>query len=249
MLTFYREQKVSPVRQNIADLKRHFERRRSLFIHLGISPLTFRDRSVVEVGPGSGQNALFTASLWPAKYTLVEGNPTGVRDIKDLFKKHAELADAIEIYPMHLAKYLRESGRRHDVVWCENVLGGAAEPAKMLRQLASLVNDGGVLVVTALDEVSTLAESVRRLLAYAVLGGAPRSRDARDAAKQLEPLLTPHLRTLKGMSRLHHDWIVDNICLPLSGGYNILSISDMIKTLGSSFAFHSSSPRFAQDWA
>ncbi len=249
MLTFYRDQKVSPVRQNIDDMRKHYERRRSLFRHLGLSPLAFNKRSIVEVGPCSGHNSIYTASLLPARYCLVEGNQTGVDDIEALFKRHPEYEGVVKIYPVKFATYLSETTERHDVVWCENVLGGAALPKEMLRQLASLVNIGGVLVVTALDEVSTLAESIRRVLAYAVLGGRPAAVDVESAAKMLEPILVPHLQTLTGMSRVHHDWIIDNICLPLSGGYNILSIPDMLETIGENFTFHSSSPRFVQDWA
>jgi hypothetical protein len=249
MLTFYRDQKTSPVRQNIDDLKKHFERRQSLFWHLGLFPLAFNNRSIIEVGPGGGHNSLYTASLLPTRYSMVEGNPTGVNDIEENFKNYPDYAGLINIYPVELAMYLSQTPERHDVVWCENVLGGATFPKEMLMQLASLVNNGGLLVVTALDEVSTLAESIRRVLAYAVLGGSPAPENVMAAAKVLEPILIPHLKTLKGMSRFYHDWIIDNICLPLSGGYNILSIPDMIETIGDNFTFHSSSPRFTRDWS
>mgnify|MGYP006176012067 CR=1 FL=1 len=48
-------------------------RRDSLYRVLGLPPSFVRGRSVIEFGPGSGHNALFTASLAPARYVLVDG--------------------------------------------------------------------------------------------------------------------------------------------------------------------------------
>ena len=74
-VSFYAENRISPVAQDLSDLRRHFQRRESLFRSLGILPLLVQGASVIEFGPGSGHNALYTASLKPATYTLVEGNP------------------------------------------------------------------------------------------------------------------------------------------------------------------------------
>ena len=79
-LSFYRAHGVSPVRQDISDLRRHFARRESLYLQLGVVPRLVGGRSVVEVGPGGGYNALYTASLAPERFLLIEGNHTGIRE-------------------------------------------------------------------------------------------------------------------------------------------------------------------------
>jgi len=82
-LTFYQEHNISPVSQDISDTKKHFYRRDSLFRLLGIPPLLVNGLSVIEFGPGSGHNAVFTASLSPSKYVLVDGNTLGLTQTKE----------------------------------------------------------------------------------------------------------------------------------------------------------------------
>jgi hypothetical protein len=85
---FYRENAISPVGQDIADLRRHFERRDSLYRTMGIPSLLLRDRDVLEFGPGSGHNALHTATLGLRSYTLVDGNAVGLAEARRLFAAH-----------------------------------------------------------------------------------------------------------------------------------------------------------------
>jgi len=82
-VTFYSDHKVSPVAQDITDLEKHFQRRDSLFRSLGIPPFLVNGLSVIEFGPGSGHNAVFTASLSPSKYVLVDGNTLGLTQTKE----------------------------------------------------------------------------------------------------------------------------------------------------------------------
>ena len=72
MLSFYRDNAVAPVRQEITDLAAHFARRRVLYQQLGLGAGAFAGRRVLEVGPGTGQNALFLAAQRPAQLVLVE---------------------------------------------------------------------------------------------------------------------------------------------------------------------------------
>src|SRR6185295_17754749 len=81
---FYRANRISPVAQDIADRQRHFDRREALYRHLGLVPGQIAGRHVLEFGPGSGHNALHTLSLDPARYVLVDGNPTGLERCRAL---------------------------------------------------------------------------------------------------------------------------------------------------------------------
>jgi ubiquinone/menaquinone biosynthesis C-methylase UbiE len=90
-LAFYKAHGISPVRQDISDWERHRQRRSALYRQLGILPSYLRGRSVLEVGPGSGHNALHTAGLEPSRFVLVEGNPTGIGHIRALVAEHREV--------------------------------------------------------------------------------------------------------------------------------------------------------------
>ena len=60
---FYQSNHISPVSQDISDLNQHFQRRESLFRSFGILPALAKSGKVFEFEPGSGQNALYMASL------------------------------------------------------------------------------------------------------------------------------------------------------------------------------------------
>src|SRR5438045_7944899 len=68
LLDFYRRHGISPVRQDIRNLDVHFARRAALYRHLGLLPTFLLGRTILEIGPGSGFNSVYTASLGPSRY-------------------------------------------------------------------------------------------------------------------------------------------------------------------------------------
>lgn len=75
---FYIKNEVLPESQDISELEMHFQRRAALYSHIGIPPLFLQGRSVLEIGPGNGENSLFTLSCKPDKYVLIEPNSSGL---------------------------------------------------------------------------------------------------------------------------------------------------------------------------
>jgi SAM-dependent methyltransferase len=244
LLDFYRRHQISPVRQDIRDLAAHFGRRAALYRHLGILPAFVRGRTVVEIGPGSGFNSIYTASLGPARYVLVEPNPRGVDDIRRLFSAHAGLASSVEIVAAAADEFA--DAERFDFVFCEGMLAlaGVPDPVRLLRTVAGNTAPGGVLVVTCIDAVSQLAEVLRRFLAQCLIDPA----DGLDQqVARLLPVFSPHLATLSGMTRRYDDWIVDNLLNPATIG-PLLSAADAVAALAGEFDVFGASPRFLTDW-
>lgn len=236
---FYAGNGISPVNQDISDLGRHFRRRDSLYRYLGLPPSFVRGRSVVEFGPGSGHNALFTASLDPARYVLVDGNPKGLSDSRRLLREHG-LDGPCEIVEAMFEDY--DAGERFDLVLAEGFLSFQREPEKLLATVARFARPGGLLVLTTMSPLSYLAEVARRLLRDALI--------APDAAPEaqlalLRPLLGPHLAHLPGRSRPVDDWLLDNVVQPIYG--ELLSIPRAIAALEADFDLHGASPRFFTD--
>src|SRR5205809_422357 len=244
LLDFYRRHQISPVRQNIQDLRAHFGRRAALYRHLGLLPGFLRGRTVLEIGPGSGFNSIYTASLEPSRYVLVEPNPRGVGDIRQLFSNYPDLAGRIELVSASADEF--DPSEPFEFVFCEGMLAlaGVPDPARLLRTVARNTAPGGVLVITCIDAVSQLSEVLRRFVAQWLIDPAD---DLDDQAKQLLPVFSPHLSTLTGMSRRHDDWIVDNLLNPASIG-PLLSIADAVATLHGEFDVFGGSPRFLTDW-
>ena len=84
-LEYYIKEGISPVHQDISNLSKHFQIRSSLYRLLGLIPSFFTGKDIIEVGPGSGHNSIYTATLLPRTYELVEPNPLALKDISKIF--------------------------------------------------------------------------------------------------------------------------------------------------------------------
>lgn len=236
---FYAGNGISPVAQDIRDLARHFRRRDSLYRYLGLPPAFVRGRSVIEFGPGSGHNALFTASLRPARYVLVDANPKGLEDTRRLLRRHA-LDGPCEVVQSLFEDF--HSDERFDLVLAEGLLSFQREPEKLLATVARFVRPGGLLFITTMSPLSYLAEIARRLMRDALI--APDAAPA-DQLAVLRPLLAAHYAALPGASRPLDDWILDNVVQPIYG--DLLTIPRAIAALAAGFDLHGVSPRLVVD--
>jgi len=238
MLDFYREHAVAPVKQDITDLQAHFQRRAFLYRQLGLWPMAIEGKHVLEVGPGTGENARYTFSLQPETYTLLEPNAKAREDLEAAFGKYSEVeikADTIETY----------AGSGFDVVLCEGLLGLAGRDARgLLDALGEKVRVGGILVITCIDPISQCADVLRRALAQQYI---KKGASLQENVEILKPIFAPHLATLKGMTRSVEDWIVDNILNPASIGPTF-SIPDALTHVEGRFEVVGCSPRFLMDW-
>ena len=241
-LDFYTSQKISPVRQDVSDIRAHFERRGALYRMLGVLPATIRGSRVLEVGPGSGHNAIFTGSMKPSRYLLVEGNETGINHMQKLFSDHSEYTDGIEI--VHSALEDWDTDEEFDVVLCEGLMSGVANPEEILQKLSRVTAQGGVLVTTCVDHISHFPETIRRAFAQSVISDGD-SLDHKVA--KILPMMIPHLETLDGMSRRADDWVIDNLIHPGSI-IPLVNIPETIVTLAKECDFLSASPNFFVDW-
>lgn len=222
----------------------HFNRRAALYRHLGILPRYLAGRTALEVGPGSGFNSLYTASLNPARYVLVEPNPQGVIEIRQLFERYPKICAGVEVVEAAAEQFTSEGS--FDFVFCEGVLAlaGLPNPTKLLWTVASHTATGGLLVITCIDAVSDFPEVLRRFVAHLIVKG---DEPLSEKVDRLLPVFRPHLSTLPGMTRRHDDWIVDNLLSPASIG-PLLTIPDAIAALDSEFDVFGASPQFLTDW-
>ena len=236
MLDFYQQHGIAPVKQDIVDLSAHFQRRAFLYRQLGLWPKAIEGKRVLEVGPGTGENAQYTASLNPATYVLVEPNDTARKALQETGFPKEIISEPIESY---------QAEGRFDVVLCEGLLGLAGrDPRSLLTALGEKVAVGGVLVITCIDAISDCAEVLRRALAQRYI---KKGASLEENLKILTPIFTPHLATLKGMTRSVEDWIIDNLLNPASIGPTY-SIPDALAHVDGRFEVLGCSPRFLIDW-
>jgi SAM-dependent methyltransferase len=238
---YYAEHDISPVRQDIRDLERHFERRASLYRLLGLGPLAVRGRRVLEFGPGSGHNALFTARLGPAYYELVDANPRGLAETAATLSGQYGETLAFTVVDSLVEDYRAEEP--FDLVLAENLIPFQRHPSAFAQAIARSVAPEGMLVVTCIDAVSHLSEVARRLVARRL---APPDLPLGERVAALRPYFAPHVATLAAMSRSLDDWILDNITHPLIG--TTFSIADALAALDGEFDIVGSSPSFMTEW-
>ena len=253
-LKFYGDNHISPVDQQLHDLNRHFGQRIGLYRSLGLGPLAFKGRDVLEVAPGSGHNAIVTASFGARSLDLVEPNPAGFDKMVTLFKAQSAPHSHVRFFNQSLEDYPVDAS--YDIVLCEGLLPGLSTQDTVLPLLAQRVRPGGVLVVTCADAVSVLFETLRRYLARLILVGRGLELDGRDdrasAVIVLSEAFTPHLNTLRGMSRCVADWVWDNLLNPAATSMASsceFSILKALDEVGNDFFYYGSSPVFLADWS
>tara|TARA_B110000438_G_C15765264_1_gene629270 strand:+ start:361 stop:1524 length:1164 start_codon:yes stop_codon:yes gene_type:complete len=241
-LEFYLENNISPVRQNIADLDKHLERRSSLYQQLGLPSMIFQGKDILEVGPGSGHNSLYVASCKPSNYDLLEPNLRGQADIKELYSTTNDSITKPNLISMKLEDYHPE--KEYDIVICECWLGVSDHEREMMKKLGSFIKQGGILITTIGSPLGGLPNAIRRVLGWALL------QDSKNVEKNTEILknaYTSHLDTIKDMSRLYEDWVQDVLINP---AFFLLhpSPSMFIEDIGEKFDMYQTYPKFTNEW-
>jgi len=245
-LKFYEEHGISPVSQDIEDLGLHFHRRIGLYRTLGITPLLFKNRDVLEVAPGSGYNSIVTATFGAHSYDLVEPNPVGFGEMIKLFDKYKFEKLGIEFFNCRLEDFSEK--RDYDIVLCEGLIPGLDNQDEFIIRLAKTVRSGGILVVTCADVVSLFFETLRRYLSRILISRAIKNECANGNSVMsiLTKAFQPHLASLSGMSRPAEDWVYDVLLNPAASSIadKEFSIEKCLNIVGHNFWFYGSSPNF-----
>lgn len=237
-VNFYDDNNILPVSQDISDLNKHFTRRESLFVTLGIPPLLLKDKDIIEFGPGTGHNAIYTNSLNPSSYVLIDGSNLGIKSLQDKF----ENSKNIKIVKSLFLEY--KTDKKFDVLFAEGCIPHQKEPEKIINHLKQFIKPGGIFVITAVNGISYLPEILRRLMAEKLIN---KNMSTQDKIKTLVPFFSSHLDSLKSMTRNYDDWILDNIIQPLNK-VKLFSIPQAIHFFKNDFEIFNSSPRLYVDW-
>lgn len=240
-LDFYGALDIIPVRQDLSDMSRHFGRRAALYSQLGLLPNAVRRRSVLEVGPGTGDNAIHTASLNPGRYVLLDANPASLATLRDKIGSGLLPAD-VEVVEADFLTY--RTDERFDVVLCEGLLPAQNAPSLFLDKLLGMTAPGGVTVITTVSFTSLFAETCRRVLRLFFEG---RDQSLAETVRKLAAFFGPDLRSLPGMSRLHEDWVLDQIIHPYTEVV-AFPLRDAILAAAPKSEPVGTSPRFLNDW-
>ena len=243
-LSFYQSNNVSPVLQDVADAQKHLIRREMLYRSLGLSSAYFRDRSVLEVGPGSGQNSLHVASSMPSSQTLVEPNKSGVIQIEKSFREWKFERTEPLIVEETAQVFLESNLKQFDIAIAECWLGNTPQGKSIIRGLKNSLNPGGIIVLTSSPHIGLLANALRSLLGYRIT--CDPALGFLERVNLLLGAFSSHLDNLQGMSRFYEDWIIDVLLNPgalieFVSPVDLISILQDLDLLGTY-------PRICESW-
>ncbi|MFA6196747.1 MAG: class I SAM-dependent methyltransferase [Sulfurimonas sp.] len=241
-LDHYISNQITPVKQDISNIKQHFSRRSSLYKTLGLAPMFFRDKKVLEVGPGGGYNPLVTQSFGLAQYDLVEPNQYAIEDINKIFSEYKVDRKNISIHNCMLEDF--QTSSKYDILICEGMIPGLHNKEEVLKKFNDLLNPNGIMILTCIDEISYLFEILRHYIASKLVSKENTFDEKLDI---YEAAFSSHLDTLKGMSRFKRDWCADNLMGTMHFNYNF-SFKECIEFFNKEYTFYNSSPNIFTEY-
>lgn len=237
-ISFYGKHGISPVHQDLRNFRVHLSRREKLYRMLGLAPVAFKDKVILEVGPGGGYNSLAIFCWGVDRIDFVEPNPTAQKELPQTLAKYGISRQRWRLFPCVLEDLAGK--RRYDVILAEGFIPGLYTRKHIISRLKCLVSPGGVVVVTCVDEISFLLELVKRLVARRLLC-VSKVEPFEKKVSILSRAFCSHLQTLKYASRPVEDWVTDQFINPALYG-KFFSIADAVKEFGCDFTVLGSSP-------
>jgi|TARA_Y100000294_G_scaffold178135_1_gene208134 SAM-dependent methyltransferase len=242
-LEYYTKEEISPVEYNIPELNKHFEIRGNLYKLLGLVPSYLSGKDVLEVGAGSGHNSLYTSSLKPKNYDLIEPNKTGCENIKKVFANLDVEHTKPNLFELEIDNF--NSDKFYDLVIAEGWPGGFLEHDRnMLVKIGSFVKHGGMLFIHYFPPIGGMATYLRRLISHRLINNI---KKISDKLIILNEAFSTHLSNLSSMTRSHDHWILDSLLNPyVCVAYNTPLICKEI--FDKKFKIYNSVPKFSTDW-
>lgn len=199
-----------------------------------------RGRSVIEFGPASGYNALYTLSLAPRRFVLLDGHVESLGRARRLLGDRIPADTTLEFRDGLIEEFVADEP--FELVLCEGLIPFQREPLPFTQHVASAAAPGGVVVITTVDSASFLGELTRRLICDRLIAVAAPLAERVAAVREM---FRAQLANLPGMSRSVDDWILDNVVHPLPG--KVLAIDQAIDALDGEFDIYGGSPSFLTD--
>ncbi len=146
--------------------------------------------------------------------------------MQSLFQEHKIDTNLYEIFSMQIEEFQPES--QYEIILAEGFLHSIDNAREIIDKLFGMLANGGVLIITCMDELSVFVEQMKRLVAHIYI------KDIHAYEEQvavLSSFFSGQMSNLKGMSRSVEDWVRDDILNPAFQSNNLLSIGKVIELL------------------
>lgn len=214
---FYNSIGFAPTSQQVHLKFEHTQNRSNLYRKLGIHAATWSNATVCEVGPGSGENTIDLAKRGIQSLTIVDAVPAVLDQIK--IKLSGETK--VQYQLLDLSDSIIPNS--FEVLICEGVIPFQLNPKRFAANVSKSVTQGGLLLLTTADEVSSLSEVIRRYIAHKAMSVHLSNLN------EIADFFKEDFLSLPRMTRSPRDWVLDSILNPWVG--ELFSISDSIQTL------------------
>lgn len=243
-LDFYREHGVLPVHyENNRDFR---YRRNWLYAKLGVPPALVTGKTVIEFGPGTGDNATVVAELQPASYVLVEANSTAILSLENkLSDKHFGF---VEVQESRVLDFTSPS--KFSLVIAENIIPGRYKSVQFAEHILGFVEPGGVAVLTTQTSAGLLADICRHLLRPEIqrrVANAKEDGSFEDQVNLAAEIFSDDIASLGQSTRSATDWAVDNVLHDWLDRDRTFTPKQALEALTPEFDFLASSPSFDAD--
>lgn len=234
---YYDAHGIIPVDQSFVDFEMRRCRRLYLLAALGVSPKDLVNASVLELGPGTGDNAVVISRLGVRKIHLVDGSEIALTAISK------RVTDGKFGCPITIEKKMFNDFRplsQYDVVIAEGCLPFQHGVRDIFSNLLASVAPKGILVFTYLSKFGLVSELLRRVLASVLFPLGTFDERVALAADFFER----DLKMLSAKTRNPMEWVQDAIFHPWqkSGG-QIFTIEDVMATINRDFLLIGTLPR------
>ena len=241
-LEHYLTNKITPVKQDLSNISKHFHTRTMLYQKLGLSPLTFQNAKVLEIGPGGGYNPLVTQSFGLSQYDLIEPNEYAITDLNNIFQEYNVDTTNITIHHTMLENFKTEN--LYDIIICEGMIPGLSNKDEVLSKIDEMTHENSIVIITCIDEVAFLFEILRYYIAQQLIHENLSFEEKLDI---FEMTFTSHLATLKGMTRFKRDWCADSLFGLMHFNYNF-SFKEAVEFYDNKYKFYNATPDLFYDF-
>lgn len=167
LLAYYQAHRFNPVPIAVETpdaWHRHVSIRTNLYQrHLHVSVGWLKGRSVLELGPNAGENALVLASLG-ANLTLVEPNDQVIPRVRSLFRQFGLEERLTAVHNQGVDDFAW--GDRYDLILAEGFLYTLPNRDDVVGKIAGCLAPGGIGVISFNDRYGMFLEMVRRVLLW-----------------------------------------------------------------------------------
>ena len=240
-LDYYESRNIIPVSQSFNNT--HRERRLALYKMLSITPLTFNNSNVLEIGPGTGDNARVISELNPRKITLLDGSLPAIEELRRKENKK-EFYCPTEIIYSDLYQFKTKD--KFDIIICEGC-SAQSNPREFYNLIFNIpTNNYAIYSLSTADYFSVLPELLR-MHWFALIKDID---SFEDQIKLGVNLFEMDFKCLSSSSRSCSDWVKDNILhpRPLNWSFSIANLLDFIIDSKDNLSYLSSSPIFLTNW-